>query len=446
MRTDEYLKIVTEQVRSQQARAMIEKEMTVHMEEQKAAYISDGMSEGEAEFEAVRDMGDPVETGNQMDLIHRPRMAWGMIALIVFLSAAGFVIQYLMKVNLQPDGNAFMAGQLVFLLMGLAVMIGICYIDYSQIGLWARGLTIALGIAIFLGIMFSGAEVNGARMWIVIGRFSVNINMIAYLFVPLYGAILYRYRGQGYRAIAKAVLWMLPVLLLSRVGLSLWTVIIICLTFGIILSAAIVRSWYKVAKKVTLAVLWAGAVLVPAAFATAVMAVGKEYQAERLRSILSYGNYGNSYLVKHVWGILSGSQLVGMNQNVSQMTNLPMAFEDYTLLYVIAYYGVLAASLIIGISVILFGCLLSKSMKQKNQMGMIMGLGCCTAFFTQTLFYALGNTGFLPAGAFCPFITYGGSGMLVTYALLGILLSIYRHQNIIPEPSCRNKGISRIVH
>ena len=80
---------------------------------------------------------------------------------------------------------------------------------------------------------------------------------------------------------------------------------------------------------------------------------------------------------------------------------------------------------------VLFLYFLKVSLKQKNQLGMIMGCGCSVVLFAQLLFYILINTGVLPAGSvYCPFITYGGYGMLVTYVLLGLLLSIYRYQDV----------------
>ena len=54
------------------------------------------MSQTEAEEAAVREMGDPVEVGLEMDRIHRPTMAWGMIALIVGLSLAGYLLRSVM--------------------------------------------------------------------------------------------------------------------------------------------------------------------------------------------------------------------------------------------------------------------------------------------------------------------------------------------------------------
>ena len=97
MRAEEYLTILTDQIRCRMAREDVRKELLCHIEDQKAAFLSEGMEAAEAEEAAVREMGDPVETGNELDRIHRPKMAWGMIALIAVLSIVGYLAQYLLQ-------------------------------------------------------------------------------------------------------------------------------------------------------------------------------------------------------------------------------------------------------------------------------------------------------------------------------------------------------------
>ena len=100
-----------------------------------------GMSQTEAEEAAVREMGDPVEVGLEMDRIYRPTMAWGMIALIVGLSFAGYLLRSVMYQTAlgieQSAGKTeelFWTGmssswhtslELPALLLGLVLMIGI---------------------------------------------------------------------------------------------------------------------------------------------------------------------------------------------------------------------------------------------------------------------------------------------------------------------------------
>ena len=87
--------------------------------------------------------------------------------------------------------------------------------------------------------------------------------------------------------------------------------------------------------------------------------------------------------------------------------------------------------------------------RQKNQLGMMMGISCGTVFFLQTVTYVLINVGILRTGGYCPFIVGGGAGTIVTYVLLGILLSIYRYQNVVGEkavsPGKIHFGRKRII-
>ena len=96
MRREEYLHTLTEQIRCKMARGTIEQEINDHIEDQKAEFLSEGMSQTEAEDAAFPVTSAPVEVGLGMDRIHRPTMAWGMIALIVGLSLAGYLLRSVM--------------------------------------------------------------------------------------------------------------------------------------------------------------------------------------------------------------------------------------------------------------------------------------------------------------------------------------------------------------
>ena len=89
---------------------------------------------------------------------------------------------------------------------------------------------------------------------------------------------------------------------------------------------------------------------------------------------------------------------------------------DYVLTYVTGYFGILAALALLGLILYLIGRLFHISLGQKNRLGMLMGAGCCVAMLAQIGVYVLCNLGILlPGEVYCPFITTGGSVMLVTY-------------------------------
>lgn len=59
-----------EQVRWRRARPALAQELRTHLLDQRDACLAQGMSQTEAEAESLRQMGDPVEVGTQLDRVH----------------------------------------------------------------------------------------------------------------------------------------------------------------------------------------------------------------------------------------------------------------------------------------------------------------------------------------------------------------------------------------
>ncbi len=437
MKAEEYLKTLTDQIRCKMAREAVRDELLCHIEDQKAAFISEGMEQDEAEEAAVLEMGDPVETGNEMDRIHRPKMAWGMIALIAALSIVGYVVQKLIEAKVVEAGGYNWLGSknLLFLAAGLVIMIGVCFLDYTRIGKYAREIMISVDVLVFVGITFFALMLNGAAnfIWIpVIGP--ITIEYILLLTVPLYAGVLYSYRGQGYRAVVKGILWMiLPVWLALRIP-RLTTSVTLALSFVIMLVIAVWRNWFRISRKKTLAGIFAGTVIAPAMVGAYYWFFGASYQQERMRMILTRdpNESGAGYTVGVIRQLLGDSRIAGPGNLSLEASQVPV-FQDFVLSGVIAYYGILAAVIFVGLLLFLLVRFLKISLGQRNQLGMLMGAGCSVLFLVEAAFYLLTNLGVIYVGTFCPFLSYGGTGTIVTYILQGLLLSIYRYQNTAPE-------------
>lgn len=425
MKQQEYLEILMEQLRCKKARGMVEKEIRSHIEDQKCAYMADGMEEEEAEEEAVRQMGDPVETGIELDRIHKPQMAWDMIILIIFLGGIGLLVQYLLSVHFKQ--SSFMpspAKAVSYFAAGTVVMLGTCMLDYSRIGKWAKVIYLVLA-----GISILSLLVNSMG--------SVPLSSFLPLFVPLYGAVLYSYRGQGYRALVKGVLWALPVFLVLVLSCKFPIMVIIGLSFGGILAVAVCKNWFRVSRKLVLCIMGIAAIMVPVVLVKLISFSSNSYVKERIQFWLHPFQVEEDYQYgRFTWDFLTNNQWIGMNRLMDSgewtADKLP-AGNDYTLAYISTYYGILAAIVVVGLILLLFLRGFRLSILQKNQLGMIMGSGCAIVLLIQFVFYVLCNSGFLPSAIYCPFITYGGAGIFATNILLGIMLSVYRYQNVTGE-------------
>lgn len=402
----EYLEILAEQIRYKKALPMIEKELEDHMEDQKKDFLASGMTEKEAEAAAVMEMGDPVSVGVDMDRIHRPKMARGLILLTGALYLAGMIFRYLLY---DRSGlGIYIANSWVYYVLAFVVMIGVCYVDYSRIGEKARELTVGLFLILMAGIWFGGTVVNGSFGWISVGGMMIlNVRVLVYLFLPLYGAILYRYRGQGYEVIWKAIVWMLPAVVVVFYANSLMLALLLC-----------------VFSMVIFLLLYAGMV----------WKFGAVYQKERLKMLLPPYGEEISAVMEPLRSAAANSHMVG--SSAQAMKGLEMYGDrDFLFTYILSFCGILTAVLFISLIAVLLFYLLKHTLRQRNQAGRIMGLGCTVVLVGRLVIYLLGNLGLQPYGdGYCPFLSTGGSSAVVTGILLGLLFSIYRYQNIAKEP------------
>lgn len=402
----EYLEILAEQIRYKKALPMIEKELEDHMEDQKKDFLASGMTEKEAEAAAVMEMGDPVAVGVDMDRIHRPKMARGLILLTGALYLAGMIFRYLLY---DRSGlGIYIANSWVYYVLAFVVMIGVCYVDYSRIGEKARELTVGLFLILMAGIWFGGTVVNGSFGWISVGGMMIlNVRVLVYLFLPLYGAILYRYRGQGYEVIWKAAAWMLPAVVVVFYANSLMLALLLC-----------------VFSMVIFLLLYAGMV----------WKFGAVYQKERLQMLLPPYGEEISAVMEPLRSAAANSHMVG--SSAQAMKGLEMYGDrDFLFTYILSFCGILTAVLFISLIAVLLFYLLKHTLRQRNQAGRIMGLGCTVVLVGRLVIYLLGNLGLQPYGdGYCPFLSTGGSSAVVTGILLGLLFSIYRYQNIAKEP------------
>ena len=385
---------------------MIEKELEDHMEDQKKDFLASGMTEKEAEAAAVMEMGDPVAVGVDMDRIHRPKMVWGLILLTGALYLAGMIFRYLLY---DRSGlGIYIANSWVYYVLAFVVMIGVCYVDYSRIGEKARELTVGLFLILMAGIWFGGTVVNGSVGWISVGGMMIlNVRVLVYLFLPLYGAILYRYRGQGYEVIWKAAAWMLPAVVVVFYANSLMLALLLC-----------------VFSMVIFLLLYAGMV----------WKFGALYQKERLQMLLPPYGEEISAVMEPLRSAAANSHMVG--SSAQAMKGLEMYGDrDFLFTYILSFCGILTAVLFISLIAVLLFYLLKHTLRQRNQAGRIMGLGCTVVLVGRLVIYLLGNLGLQPYGdGYCPFLSTGGSSAVVTGILLGLLFSIYRYQNIAKEP------------
>lgn len=439
MRPEEYISTVTDQIRCRQAHELVREELEAHIEDQAKAYEADGMFEDDALEKAVREMGDPVETGAALDRIHRPQMSVGMLVLAALAGLISIAVHAALApygAEEVPSGWPYLARHIEFIILGYLLMLAVYRINYSILGRWAKQAAGAFLIFLLVGGRFSIFSVwtGPTNLYIMLGHLKIYVPIVAYLYLPLYAAVLYQYRGCGYRGLGKIALWTIASLLVMRLVPGYSFIAGIELACALIFSIAVWHGWYRVNKKATLIATWLTALLLPVL--TISLSGLADYQRQRLQAFLSSGATGqNSYAASTAADFLRNSRAVGGSANLPELARrLPGFNSDYIFVSLIASCGVLAGFLAAAVLTVLIVKIFRISFRQKNQLGMIIGSSCGVVLLLQFSMSLAVNLNLIPQTAvILPFFSSGGSGILVSYILLGLVMSVYRYKNILPE-------------
>lgn len=431
MKKEEYLHIVTDQIRCKKARPDVKTELEAHIMDQMEDYRNEGMKEQEAMERAILEMGDPVEVGVELDRIHRPKMSWEILLLVGILGGIGVFLQF----ALWRGGNATAQPnrQLMFHIAGFLLMLGVYFMDYSILGKYARQIGILFcGVMILVASLGHLASTGGT--FIMIGRLVISVPLVMYLYVPIFGAILYSYRNAGYEVLWKSALWLaIPIWVDLRCSLvHTFCMLFICL---FMFSIAVWRQWYQIARKEVLISMWvclwiliAGGVIV---------AAGGWMQPYMIERIWAFLQRSNIYTQDMMQNIFAQSRWIGKSVSCMEFleSSLPGFNSELILTSVMACFGILPGILTVLIYLMMIWKIFGVSKKQQNQLGTMIGYGCGLVFATQVAYSILTYLRVLRiSSVILPFLSVTGGGTLVAYLLMGMVLSVCRYKNIPLHP------------
>ncbi|XCP84796.1 permease prefix domain 1-containing protein [Roseburia hominis] len=432
-----YLNALLGQIRCKRAWPMIEEELQGHIDEQKRDFMAAGMSEQEAEAAAVLEMGDPFEVGRQLDKIHRPRLPYPLIGFIIGLSSIGVALQIAINKLIEMGDGFGLYGRYVqdmFAGMGIGIilMVMICRMDYRVLGKYAMRLWAVLNGVIVLQViagMFMGRTLY------------LRMNVVSCMLILSFAGVIYHYKDKGIKGLFKCVGWYIIAIFLLLPGLR-WSFNYIALfyvTGAILIFVASVKKWFggNRAKQTMITV----GMIVGVTAVMALIGIGiyyhylVQYQQDRVIAAMQLSGdvpFNIEEMLKRMSLVMNDSaNVMILDEDAMTLTSIR---SDYLFTFVFkclgSWQGILITVLVAAFLVLL--CVLVH--KQKNPLGYILSLAALLMVGIQSLLYFGINLGYLPSTAIAmPFFTGGKTNMLITYICMGLLLSVYRNQNLIPE-------------
>ncbi len=369
-----------------------------------------------------------------------PYLLLVVIGIIMVYSASS---GELIASNLSP--TMYLKRQAIFAVVGL---IGAALTYIFPAHFWYSKGTVMIAVISTLGLLLllrlishfnPSAAQNGAVGWINVGPFNIQPVEIAKLTLVLYFAYILGRRekklinkrpGQVFAApLALTAVFIFLTLIQPDLGGAL----ILAFITVVLIGASGVAWWFTVVGGAGILALFGVLVnfighLNKSSFFLKISGL-KLYQLDRFRSFLhpfQLEQHGGAQLVNSYYAINNGGWFGrGLGNSIQKLGYLPEPYTDFILSITAEELGIVGATLIL----ILLGILIVRSlligMRSRNTYHMLVCYGVSAILFVQTFINVGGLLGLIPiTGVTLPFISYGGSSIIILSICMGLVLNI----------------------
>lgn len=441
MQIKEFLNSVCEQIKYKPIREEISEEIECHINDLKEDFIKNGLQEQLAEEKAINQMGNAEEIGKQLNKIHKPKLDWKLLLIAVILLCFGFLVSFI-KTNYTmafEEKTNWMAKYLFFLIIGTILSIVIYFTDYRKILKYANYIYVIASILIIYttncGTMRSGIP------HLKIGELVFSVSKIA---VPLYiisfvgflsnlnnkSKIKFITSNININLIKTIILSIISMLLLYLIP-SLTSALILGLTYLILGTIKII--YYSKNKKNDLLKLW-GIIAILGILLGLYIIEATPHILHRFEMVFNpeIDMQGGGWTAVNRKQIIDTAQILGEAEDMSYAITLFDEGTTYAFISILAHYGWIV-SIGLVISVILLSIrLIINVIKLKDINGKLLIIGISCMFILQSVFNILMNLNlWIEANFSLPFVSYGGSNLIINMASLALILSIYRRKDLL---------------
>ncbi len=316
--------------------------------------------------------------------------------------------------------------QLVALLIGVLVMVAVTMFDYRRLQGLAAPFYALVVVLLIMVLTPMGTQVGGSQRWLVLGFLQLQPSEVAKLAVLIAVAALFEEAkgnpgaGEVVVALVLAAVPMALVFVQPDLGTSIvfiWLVAVLFLVGG-------VRARYL-------------ALLVIVGLVGLVLALQsdliQDYQIRRLTAFLDASDpalaQGPAFHTRQSLIAVGSGQLTGKGLFQGTQTALayvPENHTDFVFTVVGEEFGFIGTSLVVA----LFGVVVWRALRiaaaAKELFGTLLAAGIAGILVLQ-VFVNVGMTiGLMPVtGIPLPFVSYGGTSLIVWFTMIGILLNVH---------------------
>ncbi|WP_242142367.1 MULTISPECIES: FtsW/RodA/SpoVE family cell cycle protein [unclassified Bacillus cereus group] len=410
-RRDHFLKEVTNHIKSKEAKNLVATELDFHLKQAKSMWMKKGLSEAVAEDKAVEQMGSPIKLGQELNKLHKPKVDWLIIMLLVAAMGIGFL-----PIVAFGYANDLLINKVIFVILGVATAFVMMMIDYRK--LERQGwLFYTIGVLILLVISyFSNASMKG-EPFIQIGPITIECLMAVPFFFLAWASF---FNNNRLKVMHLVILYLFSLYLFL-------TTSILATIFIYIIMVFVMLWWSKLGKKKA----WIITIVPICLLIIISWSTVKEY---RIARILGYINPekdagGAGFMYLRLKEVMSSAGWFGTYGNIK---SIPAAHTDFVFASLTYYYGYLFALILVLIFSFFVVRIMIISYQINSHYGKLLLVGGMTLFVVPFIYNIGMIVGLLPIISISlPFISYGLTPTLFHTLLIGIVLSVYRRKNLL---------------
>jgi len=359
---------------------------------------------------------------------HEPE--YGILVATVALAAIGILMVYsssAIKAYLSKDNDAFaiVGPQIQWAALGLVAMVVMMRVDYR----WLRVASVPLFVIGIVGLLLVFVEpinivIGGSARWIKVGPLpAVHPAEFMKLALVVYLAHWFAKRGTGVHGLLTGTLPFLvitvPVVVLVLLEPDLGTASILAFT---------AFTMFYLAGANVLHLLAMAAAAVPAV----ILMFMRGYQMDRVTAWLDPWNSASDLGFHSIQGYfaLALGGVFGAGLGESRLAGglfLPNAFNDFIFAIIGEEFGLVGAGLVIVLFLAIGYLGIRTSLGAPDTFGAMLAAGITAWICLQAFINIAVVVGLIPVtGIPLPFVSAGGSSLIISFAAIGILLSVSR--------------------
>jgi len=348
------------------------------------------------------------------------RLDWILIVAVFLLFCLGLAAVY--SIDLGKEGSGNFGKQILFGVIGFSLMFILASINYAGWRVSSR-LLYVLTLILLVAVLFFGSTIRGTRGWFNFLGLGIQPAELAKVVLIIMLAKFFSNRLQQFRvgkhiiySFFLAFIFMIPVLLQPDLGSA---AILMGVWFILLIITGIPKRYW-----ISLILLFA----MIACFAWFFFLA--DYQKGRIETFLNPTSdpLGSGYNVSQsIIGIGSGwfwGRGLGFGSQ-SQLKFIPESQTDFIFAVIAEELGLFGVILVLGLFSVIFYRLVIIARRAHDDFGLFLVLGIMIIIFLH-MFINIGmNMGVMPVtGISLPFLSYGGSFLLICLAMIGLAQSV----------------------